>query len=389
MKPTRAPVPLALACALVAAVPAGAAGAEPSTPIETEEVLLRTNRFYIYPHEADICLSTYRPMTDEPGVILSLRSDVEGFSHYRYSFRRDSLPPGRPLESRSGEIQVRFDGHNPRPQHVVTTLRAVSRSGRESKPFSIELGFYPKEYYAAAGQRSRGWLVVHTSDILLCGSSVTDWIVERPSEEDRAYARKRWSAVVKPFRTNYEKAQAVARALVAALRPHEGIPSDKMRHVPAFEQLERAESGRDRVWCGNYADIFSTACNALSIPVRKIDMQYVWPAESKVDFEIAEAHRTTEVFDRELNRWVWMDLTFGVWGARMGENHEPLNTVELVNALNDDLRRERLRIVEYDHVSGGEKVVRLMESERRKSLLKYFRRDQRYKFVRTARAAAR
>lgn len=370
-----------------ATLPGTGRTAEPAAPATTEEVWLQSNLRELYPCYTEICLSTYEQMSDAPGVVLRLQTEVERFSHYRYTVTRDSLPAGAPMQDRSGAIAVRFDPHNSRPQRITAVIQAVSRSGRKTRPFSIELGYYPGEFYAASGHRTRSWLVVHTSDLALCGGSVRDWIVERPSAQDRAYARKRWARLVNPLHTDYERAQAIARDLVQALRPHEGIPSSKMTYASGFEQLARAEGGQDRVWCGNYADIFSAACNALDVPVRKIDMQYVWSSLGRTNFEIGEGHRTTEVFDRTLNRWVWMDLTFGYWGARL-DDHEPLNMADLVQALNDERRFERLRLVEYDHESGVERSVPFVESRRGKDLLRFFRQDQRYKYVRATHADA-
>jgi transglutaminase-like putative cysteine protease len=376
----------AVACVAAAALPGAAWAAGPAAPATVESVWLQSNLRELYPSRADICLSNYEQLSDEPGVVLVLRSDVENFSHFRYSLRRDSLSREAPLDSRSGEITVRFDRASVRPQRISVAIQAVSKSGRKTPPLSIELGYYPSEHYAAAGQHTRSWLVVHASDIERCGSSVEDWIVERPSADDRAYARRRWGRLVSPLPTDYEKARAIARELVESLRSHEGIPSDQMRYAPAFEQLARAEAGRDRVWCGNYADIFSAACNALDIPARKIDMQYVWSSEGKTNFEVAEGHRTTEVFDRDLNRWVWMDLTFGYWGARM-DGDDPLDMADLVEALNDERRLERLRLFEYDDKRGIERIVPVAESARGKDLFRFFREDQRYQYHRKARAA--
>ena len=376
-----------LAGVLVAAatLPGACSAKEPPAPPATEEVWLQSNLRELYPCYEEICLSTYEQMSDAPGVVLWLHTDVENFSCYRYTLERDSLPPDAPLQDRSGAIAVRFDPLNSRPQRITAVIQAVSKSGRKTGPFSIELGYSPSEYYAASGHRTRSWLVVRNSDLALCGGSVRDWIVERPSAQDRVYARKRWARVVSPLHTDYERAQAIARDLVKALRPHEGIPSSTMTYAPGFEQLARAESGQDRVWCGNYADIFSAACNALDVPVRKIDMQYVWSSRGKTNFEIGEAHRTTEVFDRTLNRWVWMDLTFGVWGARL-DDHEPLTMADLVQVLNDERRLERLRLVEYDDESRVERVVPFAESRHGQDLLRFFRQDQRYKYARWTRS---
>src|SRR5262249_25536569 len=293
---------------------------------------------------------------------------VERFSHYRYTIRRDSLPAERPREDRTGSITVSFDPRNPRSQHVVVVIEAVAW-GRTTQPYSIALAYHPHQLYAAARQRAPSWMVVEASDLSLCGSSIQDWIVEPVSAESRAFARKRWGALVKPLSGDCEKAVAIGRDLARVLGPHAGIPSSRMRDAPPFEQLARAESGRDSVWCANDADIFSAVVNALGMPMRKIDMQYVWSSRDKVNLEIAEGHRTTELFDRALDRWVWMDLTLGIWQAEL--DGEPLNMAELAQALNDPHREDRLRLLEYDPLRGDERWVTLGASRSRNALLKF------------------
>lgn len=372
-----------LAALGIAAVAAPARSAAPSRPARAPEpVLLQSNLRDLYPAPADICLVTYQQMKDAPGVVLHLRTALEGFAHFRVTRQHDSLPAGPAAMERGPAITVRFAPDNPRPQRIVTTVEAVTRSGRRSRPFTIELGYVPSAHYAASGQKSPNWLVVHATDLARCGSSVEDWIVERATEAERAYARKRWGPLVRPHVSEYEQARAIARELVRALRPHDGIPSSAMRFAPPFEQLARAESGQDRVWCGNYADIFSAACNALDIPVRRINLQHVWSSEGKTAFEVAEGHRTTEVFDRELNRWIWMDLTFGHLGAREAGG-DPLTMVEMVEALNDERRLERLELVEFDPERGVERTVPVTRSARGKELFRFFRDDQRYEYART------
>jgi hypothetical protein len=254
---------------LIAVLAVGPAAAEekPSSA-GADTLLLQSNYWELYPRRADIALRTFRQLKDAPGIVLSLKTDVKDFSHYLYSFKRDSLPAGASLENRDGEITVLFEKRDePKPQRIVTEIAAVSKSGQKTRPYAIEIGYYPKELYAAGGQTSPSWLVVQNTDLLLSGSSVEDWVLERPTPEDRAYAQGRWGDLVKGHTTDYERAQAVARNLIRVLRPHAGVPSDSMLNASGFKQLARVEAGKDHVWCSNYADIFSHACN--SDPIHK------------------------------------------------------------------------------------------------------------------------
>ncbi len=357
-----------------------------AAPARVDTLMLTSNYWELYPRRADIALRTFKQLTDVPGVLLVLRTDVKDFSHYLYTVRRDTLPAEATQVNRDGEIAVRFeDREEARAQRIYTDIQVVSASGEESKPYTVEIGYYPKELYAAGGQTSPSWLVVQNTDLLLAGSSVDDYVMLEPTDKDRVYAQKRWGALVKDLKTDYEKSQAIARDLIRILRPHAGVPSDQMLNASGYEQLARAEKGIDHVWCSNYADIFTQACVSLGIPVRSINMQYFWSSVGDTHFEIAEGHRTTEIFDAGLNRWVWIDLTFGIQGA-FYEGQDPLNMAELVRALNDGSRINALKVVAFDHEKGVETTVPVLESSQKKALLNYFRQDQQYRYTRKASA---
>jgi len=364
-------------------VPGSGRAAEPVVPPRVEGVWLESNLNALYPDRDEICLTTYEQTTDPPGVLLRLQNGIDGFSHYLYTVRRDSsrAAPARP--NRDGAIPVSFDPVSRREQRIETVIRGVTRSGRRTRPYSVVIAYYPREIYASVGQRQPDWLVVQSTDLFLCGGEVGDWIVDVPTAQDRAYAQKRWGRVVDAYHSDYERAKVVARDLIKSLRPHTGVPSVHVLSAPGLEQLRRIEHGQDEAWCGNYADIFSAACNALDIPVRKIDMQYVWSIRGRTALEIGEGHRTTEVFDRTLNRWIWIDLTLGVLGAQV-HDHEPIEVARLVRVLNDPLRFPRLQLAEFDPATGVEKLVPITESTREKDVVRFFRQDQRYKYYRRA-----
>jgi hypothetical protein len=366
-------------------LPGSGHAGEPVTVPGVEGVWLETNLNDLYPDRDEICLTTYEQTSEPPGVVLHLQNGIAGFSRYLYTSRRDSLPAGPERENRSGEISVRFDPSSRREQRIETVVHGITNAGRRTRAYSIVIVYYPREIYATVGQRTPDWLVVQSSDLSLCGGSVDDWNVDAPSAEDRAYARQRWGKLVDAYGSDYDKAKAVARDLIRTLRPHEGIPSVVMQTAPGLEQLQRIEKGQDQAWCGNYADIFSAACNALDITVRKIDMQYIWSVRGPTALEIGEGHRTTEVFDRALNHWVWIDLTLGCLGAHVSEQR-PMDTARLVRVLNDPLRFPLLQVVEFDAATGVEKTVPIAESSRQKDLLRFFRQDQRYKYYRRAQA---
>ncbi|MSS71115.1 MAG: transglutaminase domain-containing protein [Candidatus Latescibacteria bacterium] len=345
-------------------------------------VPLEGNSWDLYPRREPVSLRTFKQLVEEPGVLLSLRTDVKDFSHYLYTFQRDSLPAEPAQESRDGQIAVRFQKRNEaKSQLIATEIQAVSKSGERTKAYRVEIGYYPKELYAASGQTSQSWLVVQNTDLTLSGSSVDDWILDRPTAEDRAYAQKRWGDLVKGSKTDYEKAQALARAIMIALKPHGGIPSDRMLASSPFQQLEMAEAGKGGVACENYSAIFSWACNALDIPARRIGMNYPWSVVGDCNLEIAEGHNSTEIFDGQLNRWVWIDATFNILGVYMGDQG-PIHMAELVQGLNDGDRVGGMTVVAFDPVTRTERRVSALESPQKAALFKYFKKDQQFRYFR-------
>ncbi|MSS71691.1 MAG: hypothetical protein EXS64_09390 [Candidatus Latescibacteria bacterium] len=347
------------------------------TKPKTEIIPLQSNYWELYPRREEIALASVKQVSEGLGVLLSLRTSVKDFAHYLCSQNGEA-----PQESGDGEVTVRFRRlGDAKPQHITTEIQAVSVSGEKTRPHKITIGYYPKELYAASGQTAPNWVIVGNTDLALSRTTVEDWIVDLPPEEDRAYARERWGGLLEGCRSEHEKAQALARSIMIALKPHGGIPSDVMRASPPFQQFERAISGQDRVWCGNHAAIFSWACNALGVPARRIGMNHPYGSDGDHNLLLAEGHSTTEIFDETLNRWVWVDLTFNVLGVYLPDQG-PVNMAEMVQNLNDGGRIRALTVVEFDPASGEERRLPATESRKKASLFHYFKRDQQFRYTR-------
>jgi hypothetical protein len=209
---------------------------------------------------------------------------------------------------------------------------------------------------------------------------VDDWITDRPSPADVAFAAKTWGKSIAGAATPLEKARRLARVLMDELNAHRGTPSDKMK-APPFEQYRRLMSREDRAWCSNLADIFVHACNSLGIPARTIKLMRTWSKDSAYDLLMAEGHSTTEIFAADLNKWVWIDLTFMMTGMEL-PGQGPIHMAELVRALNDPDRIGGLTALVYDPGTKTEKRVSVLASPSLASLLNYFKPDQTYTYSR-------
>lgn len=351
---------------------------KPAQP-ETETIVLSRNEPELYPRREEVSLQTLERLSDGVGARLILRSDMADFARFEYAVA------GGPFQPASDKtVIVRFiDNHRPDVQKSTTRIRAIDRSGRASREYKIEINFYPRERYAASGQTAPGYVIVQGSDIAMAASRVEEWIINRPTADDLLFARQTWGKMLASNPSPVGKAQGLARAILDALTPHRGIPSDKMKTTP-FEQYRRAVSGQDRVWCGNLADIFVHACVAFGIPARDIGMHRFLSEGEAYSLMLAEGHSTTEIFDESLNRWVWIDLTFSMLGMEL-DGYGPVNMVELQRYLNDPALVKGLRALAYDPQTRSEKTIPLLESASRDSLFNYFKRDQIFRYTKRLR----
>jgi len=362
---------LLLAIALIAQMTASAK----AKPRETETVVLNRNEAELYPRREAVSFQKLERLADGVGVRLILHSDMPDFSQF------EAAAAGGPfLPTDDNTVVIRFsDNHTPDIQTNNTKIRAKDASGRLSREYGIAVNFYPKELYAASGKSAPGYVIVQESDIDLATSQVEDWIIDRATDEDIAFARETWGSALEQQPTPVAKARELARAILDAMEPHRGIPSDLMRTNP-LEQYRRAVSGEDHVWCGNLADIFIRACTAFDIPARKIGMNRILSKEKGYSLMLAEGHATTEIFDETLNRWVWIDLTFSILGMDLA-GYGPVNMAEFQRYLNDPVLAKGLRANVYDPKTHSEKTVPALESESRNALQNYFKRDQIFRYT--------
>ena len=350
----------------------------PTQPL-TKIVELRSNESELYPQREDVAIESLERLMIGVGVNLKLRSDMKDFRCFLYSINGTENQ-----KSESGVLDITFeDNHKPEAQKAALRIHAVDARENTSKDYEMIIGYYPKELYEKSGQTAPGYIIVQKSDIPFVSSRVEDWIVDRPDEKDKEFAEKTWGSIVRNLASPRERAQALARSLLESLNPHRGIPSDLMKTTP-FEQYRRAVAGLDHVWCGNLAEIFVRAANSLGIPARLIEMHRIWSQGKNFELRTAEGHATTEIFDDQLNRWVWIDLTFSLLGMEL-EGYGPIHMAELHRSLNDPEKINKLYGIEYDSTMKAEKRTNVIVSKNIDSLLNYFKKDQTFRYTKRIR----
>ncbi len=346
---------------------------QPKQPL-TQTVELQSNENELYPQRENVAIESLERLSQGVGLRLTLRADLTDFRYFLYTIHE-----GGEQKSESGVIILAFeDNHRPEPQKRALYVQAVDGSENLSKKYEMIAGYFPKELYAKSGQTAPGYVIIQKSDIPFVSTRVEDWIVDQPSGKDREFAEQTWGPVVQNCAFPREKAQALARLLLESLNPHRGIPSDQMKTTP-FDQYRRAVGGLDHVWCGNLAEIFVRAANALGIPARLIEMHRIHSQGEKFELRTAEGHATTEIFDDQLNRWIWIDLTFNLLGMEL-EGYGLIHMAELHRSLNDPEKTKLLWGIEYDSTLRTEKRVRVMVSKNIDSLLNFFKKDQTFRY---------
>jgi len=367
---------------ITAALMAAAAAFGMAAPQETvnlpgtELVELQSNERALYPRLEDVAIRAMDRLPDGVGLKLRLVSDFKGFSRFEFSTN------DAPFRTAADDVLILAfeDRHTPDVQKTATVIRAVAASGAVSKDYHISVNYYPRELYAKAGQTAPGYVIVQKTDIPIVLSRVADWIVDQPTAEDIGFAKSKWGTKLEGLATPVDRAKRLARLLLDDLQPHRGTPSDKMK-APPFEQYRRAVSGEDHVWCGNLADIFVRAANSLGIPARAIRMNRTVSEGKAYNLMTAQGHSTTEIFATDLNKWVWIDLTFAMTGMEL-PGQGPIHMAEMARALNDPDRVGGLMATVYDLETKTEKRMSVLECPSRAALFNYFKRDQLFMYSR-------
>ena len=330
-----------------------------------------------YPTREELTIESIEGLKGDIGMKIKINAQVDKISHFLYCFDGKSWN-----KSYDGTIDISFNNiHSPEPHYLTLKVKAVLNDGSETGTYSMTIGYFPSEPYAMRGRTSPSWIIILKTDLNLFRGNVEEWILDRPTSDEIDHAVKLWGNTVSKAQTDFEAAKALAKEIIRALEPCRGIPSDDMGKLRPFQQYKRAVSGKDKVWCGNIAAIYSYAANALGIPCRRIGMNYQLFSDNVKNYSVllAEGHSTIEIFSVSLNRWIWMDPTLRILGAYIGDS-DPLNLVQLCMFLNDYGFVRKIRLLEYNLKKDQEEMIPLTKSDKKDALLKYFKKDQIFRF---------
>ncbi|MCK6546973.1 hypothetical protein L6R52_14075 [Myxococcota bacterium] len=297
-----------------------------------------------------------------------------------------------------GEEQVAPDGHivvafedpdSIEPIQKIIYVWSVDLVGERSALHELWTTYYSSALYAASGRSSAGAFTIDYTNMPPAGGHVEDWIVDVPSTADVDFARARWGALVDAEKTTRRKARALAKTLMDDLVPYAGVPSDALSALSPLEQYRRVIKGGDHVWCDNFAKIFTRAAIALGIPARLVQMTgKVQTLGDGTRLLLADGHLTTEFFDEDANRWVWIDLTLMILGAST-EADGPLTVAAYNRHVSDPNPRAPVTLDTYAPAERAERRVTATQDALRRGMGRFFNRDQRFLYFESADAPVR
>jgi hypothetical protein len=261
----------------------------------------------------------------------------------------------RPLAR--GSVFVPFDEKSTSAQDRVFRVRPVFSPARAESVHTIRINWMTRAAFAqAGGHRKRDIVKIVSEPRLSYGTNKPEnWKSFHPTSAERGFAQQQWGRLVEGAASDYEKAKILSRALMRELRGCGGMPSALIYDLPTFEKYESIRSGRTKFACAQFSEIFSKACNAFGV-VNRWGFNHDNLQNDDVLIELGSSHLVTEIFDRELNQWVFIDGMMNTLGAYLG-SVGPLTLHEFFLFINQPNRRPHLNVLYYDPETNAERTL--------------------------------
>ncbi|MFZ5831419.1 MAG: hypothetical protein ACOY3P_15145, partial [Planctomycetota bacterium] len=101
-------------------------------------------------------------------------------------------------------------------------------------------------------------------------------------------------------------------------------------------------------------EIFSMACNCFGV-INRWGFLNDGLQNDEVLIELGTSHLVTEIFDRQLNQWIFIDGRYSTLGAYLGDIG-PLTLHEFMLFMNQPYRRTSLKVLYYDREKDQEQM---------------------------------
>ena len=199
---------------------------------------------------------------------------------------------------------------------------------------SIILGFnyITQNDYAASGREKDTDVELFYSNVSVQNHlkyTVNDWIQdsEYSTSDDLEKVKKllRDSIHVQQNDSSLKKIKKIALYLLCQLDKNRGTPNSMMDTLSPLKQFECVRQKKSKLWCGNFANIFSYIASASGVKTRLIC------TAGKINEVYTSGHTFNECYISELNQWVMVDLTSKMISIQT-PTKKYLNTVDLYQA---------------------------------------------------------
>lgn len=261
-----------------------------------------------------------------------------------------SIVPGE--HDKMVDLTVEFREPAEMKVYHVDFIKDLTQKLEISNKLYITLALTPRSAYVASGSSSIGWITVTDTNIPFnSGFSPDQWMPEITTSLALTIKGR---VGVHLEGSDHDKAVEIMRYIREKLIDNLGTPSDAISQLPPLEQFDAAVKGEGRLQCNNLVDIFVQFCAAYGIIARRINLWQggVWPAEKAQELGYnlltAGGHTTAEIFDCDLNQWVWMDPMYGIeYGFLMNNADPPLTLYELQSYLLHPREEDSVCISQY------------------------------------------
>jgi hypothetical protein len=168
--------------------------------------------------------------------------------------------------------------------------------------------------------------------------------------------------------TDLEKVKKIGKFLLDKMNDKRGIPSAQMLPSTPYQQYLKAINNESKVWCGNFAHIYTFFANLAGVTTRQVDVN------SNIGSVITSAHAFNESYINELNCWAFVGLNSSKILV-YNKNHRPLNALDLFQ-----LRKMKV----YEGISAcvysDTALFEMPYQKVNQSELTYFKREARFTY---------
>lgn len=194
----------------------------------------------------------------------------------------------------------------------------------------ITVEYFATEEYAKQGNSMLGGITIYNSPLTqnIEQTYLDKWrddeIASTPLERNLVNELLKDSIKISDRDITVEKVRKIGTYLSYHLRHAVGLPTDSLLSLSVYNQYKCGIKG-DKIWCGNYANIFNLFCKQANVKTRYVEINKQYSNFA------GNLHIFNEYFIPEQGKWVAIDLLNNNLFYRNSIG-ELLNAVQIKNA---------------------------------------------------------